>query len=169
MADSPIPYLSAGVRRHYRGSTVATTSSPRCLIPPCDRWPTVAGHLATPQENWGRECLAVSRGHGDDGGAGWGLACLGLAAWARQPPGVHRLRTAHHRSGRFPPRGRRARGRRPPRAPHVVPPSRNPRLRRGMPGGPRRCRRPGPTDRGCASFRCGRRHAQHERNAATPS
>ncbi|MDQ4011593.1 MAG: winged helix-turn-helix domain-containing protein [Actinomycetota bacterium] len=31
----------------------------------------------------GRECLAVSRGYGDDRGAGWGSACLGLAAWAR--------------------------------------------------------------------------------------
>lgn len=31
----------------------------------------------------GRECVAVSRGHGDDRGAGWGLACQGLAAWAR--------------------------------------------------------------------------------------
>ncbi|HZA18477.1 MAG TPA: BTAD domain-containing putative transcriptional regulator [Pseudonocardiaceae bacterium] len=31
----------------------------------------------------GRECFAVSRGHGHDGGAGWGLACQGLAAWAR--------------------------------------------------------------------------------------
>lgn len=38
----------------------------------------------------GRECLELSRGHGDDRAAGWGSACLGLAALPDSARADHR-------------------------------------------------------------------------------